>query len=47
MKKLVVAIVFIFAVTSLSSCRSKKNSCDYGVNTQETQQEVVVACADE
>ncbi len=46
MKKLVLAVVFIFAVASLSSCRSKKNSCDYGVNTQDTEQEVVVACAE-
>ncbi len=47
MKKIILAVVFMVAVTSLSSCRSKKNSCDYGVNTQETQEEVVVACIDE
>lgn len=46
MKKLVLVVVFIVAIVSLSSCRSKKNSCDYGANTQETQQEVIVACAE-
>lgn len=51
MKKLVLVVVFVVAIASLSSCRSKKNSCNYGVNSQEqmqeAQQEVVVACIDE
>lgn len=46
MKKLVIALVFVFAVASLSSCRSKKSSCDYGVNSQDVQEEVV-ACIEE
>lgn len=47
MKKLVIALVFVFTVASLGSCRSKKNSCDYSVNNQDAQQEVVVACIEE
>jgi len=47
MKKLIVLVVFIFAVASLSSCRSKKSSCTK-VNTKEIiqapQNDVVVAC---
>ncbi|MCF6350460.1 MAG: hypothetical protein L3J23_05445 [Flavobacteriaceae bacterium] len=46
MKKLALVVVFVFAVASLTSCRSKKNSCDYGANIQDTQQEVIVACVE-
>ncbi len=47
MKKIIVFVVFVFAVASLTSCRSKKSSCTK-VNTQEilqnTPQDVDVAC---
>ena len=50
MKKLIVLGVFVLAVASLTSCRSKKNSCTK-VNTQEIlqapQQDVLVACVNE
>lgn len=52
MKKVVIAVVFIFAVVSLNSCRSKKKSCDYSKvevkqNVQQLEQDVIVACIDE
>lgn len=52
MKKVIIVIVFIFAVTSLSSCRSKKKSCGYSKvevkqNVQQIEQDLVVACIDE
>ena len=46
MKKLLIALVFVFSVASLSSCRSKKSSCSYSATFQKTQQEVVVACVE-
>lgn len=52
MKKLVILGVFVLAIASLSSCRSKKNSCDYStINAQEKfqeaqQQDIIVACVD-
>ncbi len=51
MRKVVIVIVFIFAVASLSSCRSKKNGCDYSKveakqNMQQIEQDLVVACID-
>ena len=38
-KKAIVLVIFALAVLSLSSCRSKKNSCTK-VNTQEQIQQV-------
>ncbi|MEE9350321.1 MAG: hypothetical protein V3U80_09765 [Flavobacteriaceae bacterium] len=49
MKKVALILVFIFAIASLSSCRSSKSTCTK-VNTQEIlqapQQDVVVACVE-
>jgi len=53
MKKLIILGVFVLAIASLSSCRSKKSSCGYSsINTQEKIQEfqqqddVIVASID-
>ena len=46
-KKVIILGVFVLAVLSLSSCRSKKSSCtktDIQEQIQPTQQDVEVAC---
>jgi hypothetical protein len=51
MKKVIISVIFIVAVLSLTSCRSKKNSCDYGkvtisIEMDGNSQEELVACID-